>query len=47
MRPFCGSAAYAIERDAELHSHDSDVARFPDLRWIDPLTRNASYVAGG
>lgn len=30
-------AAYAIERNAELHSHDTDFARFPGLRWIDPI----------
>jgi len=30
-------AALAIENQAELHSNDSDFARFPDLRWVDPL----------
>jgi toxin-antitoxin system PIN domain toxin len=30
-------AAYAIEQDAELCSNDTDFARFPDLRWTDPL----------
>ena len=30
-------AAHAIEEDAELHSHDMDFGRFPDLHWIDPL----------
>jgi toxin-antitoxin system PIN domain toxin len=30
-------AAYAIEQDAELYSNDTDFARFPGLRWIDPL----------
>ncbi|MFN8517875.1 MAG: type II toxin-antitoxin system VapC family toxin [Chloroflexota bacterium] len=30
-------AAHAIEEDAELHSHDMDFGRFPDLRWVDPL----------
>ncbi|MDR1146938.1 MAG: type II toxin-antitoxin system VapC family toxin [Verrucomicrobiales bacterium] len=31
-------AALAIEYQAELHSHDADFARFPGLRWINPLT---------
>jgi hypothetical protein len=30
-------AAYAIEHDAELHSNDTDFARFPNLKWINPL----------
>lgn len=30
-------AALAIEHQAELHSNDSDFARFPGLRWVDPL----------
>lgn len=30
-------AALAIEHQAELHSNDSDFARFPGVRWIDPL----------
>ena len=30
-------AAFAMEYDAELHSNDSDFARFPGLRWRDPL----------
>jgi uncharacterized protein len=30
-------AALAIENQAELHSNDSDFARFPELRWVDPL----------
>ena len=30
-------AALTIENQAELHSNDSDFARFPDLRWVDPL----------
>lgn len=30
-------AAHAIEQDAELHSHDMDFGRFPNLRWVDPL----------
>ena len=30
-------AALAIENQAELHSNDSDFARFPGLRWVDPL----------
>lgn len=32
-------AALAIEHQAELHSNDADFARFPGLRWINPLTR--------
>lgn len=30
-------AAYAIEHNAEMHSNDTDFARFPDLKWINPL----------
>jgi predicted nucleic acid-binding protein len=30
-------AALAIEHQAELHSTDADFARFPGLRWINPL----------
>jgi uncharacterized protein len=30
-------AALAIENQAELCSHDTDFARFPGLRWRDPL----------
>lgn len=30
-------AALAIEHGAELCSHDTDFARFPSLRWQDPL----------
>lgn len=30
-------AALAIEHQAELHSTDADFARFPGLRWRDPL----------
>jgi uncharacterized protein len=31
-------AALALEHQAELHSNDSDFARFSGLRWIDPLS---------
>ena len=31
-------AALAMEHDAELHTNDSDFARFPGLRWQNPLT---------
>jgi toxin-antitoxin system PIN domain toxin len=31
-------AALAIETQAELHSNDVDFARFPGVRWINPLT---------
>ena len=30
-------AAMAIEHRAELHSADADMARFPGLRWKNPL----------
>ena len=30
-------AAIAIEHQCELHSSDTDFARFPGLRWRDPL----------
>lgn len=30
-------AALAVENQAELHSNDADFARFPGLRWRDPL----------
>lgn len=30
-------AALAIEHDLELHSSDADFARFPGLRWSNPL----------
>ena len=30
-------AALAIEHQAELHSNDGDFARFPGLRWTNPL----------
>lgn len=33
-------AALAIEYQAELHSNDADFARFPQLRWINPLERS-------
>lgn len=31
-------AALAIEHQAELHSNDADMARFPGLRWVNPLS---------
>jgi toxin-antitoxin system PIN domain toxin len=31
-------AALAIEHQAELHSNDGDFARFPGLRWRNPLS---------
>ena len=34
-------AALAIERQAELHSTDADFARFPGLRWQNPLGSRA------
>jgi predicted nucleic acid-binding protein len=30
-------AALAIEHGLQVHSTDSDFARFPSLRWINPL----------
>lgn len=30
-------AALAIEHQAELHSTDADMGRFPGLRWVNPL----------
>ena len=30
-------AAYAIEHKGEMHSNDTDFARFSDLTWINPL----------
>ena len=32
-------AALAIEHQAEIHSTDADMARFPGLRWVNPLPR--------
>lgn len=31
-------AALAIEHQCELHSTDADFARFPGLKWVNPLT---------
>lgn len=30
-------AAYAIEHRGEIHSNDTDFARFPKVKWVDPL----------
>lgn len=30
-------AAYAIEWRGEVHSNDTDFARFPNLQWVNPL----------
>jgi predicted nucleic acid-binding protein len=30
-------AALAIEEQDELHSNDTDFARLPRLRWVNPL----------
>jgi len=30
-------AALAIEQQGEVHSNDSDFARFPHLRWVNPI----------
>jgi len=32
-------ATLAIEHQAELHSADADMARFPGLRWVNPLSK--------
>jgi predicted nucleic acid-binding protein len=32
-------AALALEYGATIHSADTDFARFPDLRWTNPLHR--------
>lgn len=32
-------AAIAIEHQAELHTNDADFARFPGLRWQNPMRR--------
>jgi len=31
-------AAYAFEYDADMFSNDTDFARFPGLRWHNPLS---------
>ncbi len=35
-------AAAAIEHSGIVHTTDADFARFPDVRWFNPLTRAAS-----
>jgi len=35
-------AALAIEHQAELHSNDGDFARFPGLRWRNPMAGKAA-----
>jgi toxin-antitoxin system PIN domain toxin len=35
-------AALAVEHGAELCSCDTDFARFPDLRWTDPMRRSST-----
>jgi uncharacterized protein len=30
-------AAYAVEHGGEVHSNDTDFARFPGLTWVNPL----------
>jgi toxin-antitoxin system PIN domain toxin len=32
-------AAFAMEHDATVHSNDADFGRFPEIRWLNPLTR--------
>jgi toxin-antitoxin system PIN domain toxin len=31
-------AALALEYDADMYSNDTDFARFPGVRWVNPLT---------
>jgi len=38
-------AALALESGAVLHTADTDVLRFPDLRWLNPLTGITSRKA--
>lgn len=35
-------AALAVEQQCELHSSDADFARFPGLRWRNPLDRGTA-----
>ncbi len=37
LTPDAHLAALAVEHDATLHSADSDFARFPAVRWFNPL----------
>lgn len=37
LTPDAHLAALAIEHGGTVHSTDSDFARFPGLRWVDPL----------
>ena len=37
LAPDAHIAALAMEREAELHSNDSDFGRFPGLHWRNPL----------
>jgi hypothetical protein len=30
-------AAHAIEYQGEVHSNDADFARFPEIRWVNPI----------
>ena len=34
-------AAHAMEHGGEVHSNDSDFARFDGLRWVDPLASSS------
>lgn len=34
-------AAHAIEAGGEVHSNDTDFARFQGLRWVNPLSPRA------
>jgi predicted nucleic acid-binding protein len=38
-------AAIAIEHQYELHSNDTDFARFPGLRWRNPLSERCGQPA--
>ena len=37
-------AAIALEYNAEVHSNDSDFAKFPGVRWRNPLDMSESDV---
>jgi len=37
LSPDVQIVAHAMELNAEVHSNDSDFARFEGLRWVNPL----------
>jgi uncharacterized protein len=36
-------AALAIEHQSEMYSNDTDFARFPGLKWVNPLARRMDH----